>query len=81
MQRLDLITYSIMPNGIPVSIREGKSSEKGESSTRVEAVSAAVEATRFAVFGCRNLRTIGWWLIRGGDAGEDGGKEVSWCSG
>jgi hypothetical protein len=61
--------------------KKARGLEEGESSTRVEAVSVAVEATRFAVFGYRDLRTIRWRLIRGGDAGEDGGKEVSCCSG
>jgi hypothetical protein len=55
--------------------------EEGESSARVEAVSVVAEPTRFAVFGCHDLRTIRWRLIKGGDAGEDGGKEVSYCSG
>jgi len=48
-----------------------KGSEEGECSTRVEAEVAAAEAARFAVFGCRGLRVIGWLLRAGGDAGED----------
>jgi len=36
---------------------------------------AAAEAARFAVFGCRGLRVIGWLLRGGGDAGEYGGSE------
>jgi hypothetical protein len=36
---------------------------------------AAVEATRFAIFGYRGLRVIGCLLRAGGDAGEDGGSE------
>jgi hypothetical protein len=52
-------------------------SEEGESNTRVAAVSAVVEDTVFAVLGCRDLRTIGWWLSNGGDAGEVGVIEVS----
>jgi hypothetical protein len=60
---------------------KARGSEEGESNTRVEAVSATVEATRFVVFGCRGRRTIGWWLSKGGDVGEDGVKEVSCCSG
>jgi hypothetical protein len=41
----------------------------------VEAEVAVAEAARFAVFGCRSLRVIGWLLRAGGDAGEDGGSE------
>jgi hypothetical protein len=41
----------------------------------VEAGLAAAEATKFAVFGCCGLRTIGFLLISGGDAGENGGSE------
>jgi hypothetical protein len=59
---------------------KARGSEEGESSTRVEVVSVAAESTRFVVFGYHGLRTIGWQLIKGGDAGEDGGKEVSYCS-
>jgi hypothetical protein len=51
-----------------------KGSEEGECSTRVEVEVAAAEATRFAVFGCRGLRVIGYRLRAGGDAGEDGGS-------
>jgi hypothetical protein len=36
---------------------------------------AAVEATRFAIFGYRGLRVIGCLLRAGGDAGEDGSSE------
>jgi hypothetical protein len=52
-----------------------KGSKEGECSTRVEAEMTAAEAARFAVFGCRRLRVIGWLLRAGGDAGEDGGSE------
>jgi hypothetical protein len=47
----------------------------------VAAVSAAAEATIFAVLGCRGLRTIGWRLSNGGDAEEVGVTKVSCCSG
>jgi hypothetical protein len=53
-----------------------KGSEEGECSTSVEAVTATTEVTRFAVFSCHDLKTIGCLLIKGGDAGEDGGNEV-----
>jgi hypothetical protein len=43
----------------------------------VAVVSAAAEDTIFAVLGCRDLRTIGWRLSNGGDAGEVGVTEVS----
>jgi len=36
---------------------------------------AAAEAARFAVFGYRGLRVIGWLLRGGRDVGEDGGSE------
>jgi hypothetical protein len=36
---------------------------------------ATTEVARFAVFGCRGLRVIGWLLRAGGDTGEDGGSE------
>jgi hypothetical protein len=55
--------------------------EKGESNTRVAAVSAAAEATIFAVLGCRGLSTIGWRLSNSGDAGEVSVTEVSYYSG
>jgi len=41
----------------------------------MEAEVAAAEAARFAVFGYRGMRVIGWLLRAGGDAGEDGGSE------
>jgi hypothetical protein len=46
----------------------------------VEAVTAVVEATRFVVFGCHGLRTIGFLLIKEGDAEEDGGSEAICCN-
>jgi hypothetical protein len=60
---------------------KARGSEEGESNTRVAAVSAAAEATRFEVLGCHGLRTIGWRLSNDGDAGDDGVTEVSCCSG
>jgi len=43
----------------------------------VEAEVAVAEAAKFAVFGYRGLRVIGWLLRGSGDAGEDGGSEES----
>jgi hypothetical protein len=55
--------------------------EEGACSTWVEAVTAAAEATRFAVFGCRGLKTIGCPLNKGGDVGEYGGSEAIYYNG
>jgi len=58
-----------------------RGSEEGECSTQGEVMIAAAEATRFAVFGCHNQRTVGCLLINGGDARENGGNEVSCYNG
>jgi hypothetical protein len=58
-----------------------RGSEEGDSNTRVAAISAAAEATIFAVLGCRGLSTIGWRLSNSGDAGEVSVTEVSYYSG
>jgi len=58
-----------------------RGSEQGECSTRGEAVTTTVEATKYAVFGCRGRRTIGCLLIKGDDARENGGSEVTCCNG
>jgi len=55
--------------------------EKGECITRGEVVTVTMEATRLVVFGCRGQRTIGCLLIKGGNAGEEGGHKISFYSG
>jgi hypothetical protein len=57
------------------ALENAKGSEEGECNTRMEVEVAAAEAARFAVYGCRGLRVIGWLPRTGGDAGEDGGSE------
>ena len=48
---------------------------------RRSAVTSVTETTRSVVLGCHGRRTIRCLLIKGGNAGEDGGNEVSCCSG
>jgi hypothetical protein len=61
--------------------KNARGSEVGKSIARDEAIIAAAEVTRFAVFGCRGRRTIGCLLTKGGDVGEDSGNEVPCCNG
>jgi len=70
-----------MPNAYLSALEKARGYEEGECSTREEAGTAAAEATRLAVFGCRGRRTIGCLLITGGDAGEEDGHKMSCCSG
>jgi hypothetical protein len=66
-----------MPSNIFIYIRKGNRFRGRREQYRVAAVSAVAEDTIFAVLGCRDLRTIGWWLSNGGDVGEVGVTKVS----